>query len=282
MKTVVKRALGWGGAAAEWRATSVGRSGLVVLLYHAVPPGAERRLGEQLRALQQRYRFIDPFAVEDELTGPRPGRAPALVTFDDGYRDQARVAATVLEPLGIRACFFLVSELVGLAGDGWRAFVAERLFETPRDPGSVADHQVPMSWRDAATLVRRGHRIGSHGATHRRLSRLATSADVDDELVTSADRLEAELGTVVDVIAYPFGGAATVTRSVLTTVAKRYRLGFSGVRGVNGPGVPRLGLRRESLSVDDTVGYVRAVTAGALSPYYRGERRRLDAEARAL
>jgi peptidoglycan/xylan/chitin deacetylase (PgdA/CDA1 family) len=97
------------------------RPGLVVLCYHRVgDPGADPYYGPlvsatpgafeaQVRVLRERRRVLGLGDLLGRLDGDRLrlDGPSALITFDDGYRDNAEVAAPILRSLGVPAAFFL-------------------------------------------------------------------------------------------------------------------------------------------------------------------------------
>ena len=96
------------------------RPGLIVFTYHRIAePGADpfydpvisatpESFRVQVEALGRRVRVLTlGEALEWIASGP-PWREPAaLITFDDGYRDNFEVAAPILRDRGIPATFFI-------------------------------------------------------------------------------------------------------------------------------------------------------------------------------
>jgi peptidoglycan/xylan/chitin deacetylase (PgdA/CDA1 family) len=96
------------------------RPGLIVFAYHRIAePGADSfydpvisaapaSFRAQVEGLARRIRLVTlDEAIEGILSGT-PWRGPAaLITFDDGYRDNFEVAAPILRERGIPATFFL-------------------------------------------------------------------------------------------------------------------------------------------------------------------------------
>ena len=66
-------------------------------------------LSGALRTAQQRESVVTNFLP------PRP----AVITFDDGYRDNAEIALPLLREAGLSACFFLTTRFVGTDAIPW-------------------------------------------------------------------------------------------------------------------------------------------------------------------
>lgn len=105
------------------------------------------------------------------------GGGRVCLTFDDGTADHAG-AARRLEEAGLRGTFFVVAGRLGA-------------------PGSLRRE-------DVAALASRGHRIGSHGMTHTRLSLLSAAGRID-ELRRSREEIEQVAGRPIDWFAPPAG-----------------------------------------------------------------------------
>jgi len=173
------------------------RRGVVVLLYHRVGRRSSIEVDlpvglfdEQMAALAESGRATTLDTALDLLAQPAPpedrpaGHDPVVVTFDDGTRDLAEVAAPVLAKYDIPVLLYVATSFV----DEGRSF---------------PDDGVPLSWAELRDLAAGGRwQLGSHTHTHALLDRL-TGPQVTDELDRSIDRIATETGTSPAHFAYP-------------------------------------------------------------------------------
>ena len=114
-------------AAARLAMTVASRDRLSVLIYHRVPAEPDELLpGEPCAAeFERTMRWVksvfNVIPLEDGVAGIKSGKLPprALsITFDDGYANNATVAAPILKRLGLHATFFIATGFL----DGGRMF----------------------------------------------------------------------------------------------------------------------------------------------------------------
>jgi peptidoglycan/xylan/chitin deacetylase (PgdA/CDA1 family) len=259
---------------------------LRILLYHDIDPRNQASFAAQMRWLKRSWTFVSIEQFEAMIAGGEPviGRN-LLLTFDDGFTSNRMVAEEVLNPMGIRALFFVVSELVGIEERlVARNLIAERIY-----PGTRAEelpsHWGNMGWSDLEALLEQGHCIGCHTATHARLSTVDTRAGLEREIVSSADLLEKRLGVPIEHFSYTFGDLSSFSEEALMIARCRFRFVYSGLRGDNANGVSPFALRRDSAALQDsrsnyTVFSNRLLGAfleGAADRHYARYRAKLDA-----
>ena len=128
-----------------------------------------------------------------------PAASATVFTFDDGGASALHPTAELLERRGLRGRFFVVSSLIGT-------------------PGFVTAS-------DCRDLVRRGHIVGSHSATHPTLfSKLAPERQLS-EWCASRHALENHVGEEVRTASVPGGHYSPSV--VHTAAAAGYRLLFT-------------------------------------------------------
>jgi peptidoglycan/xylan/chitin deacetylase (PgdA/CDA1 family) len=158
-----------------------------------------------------------------------------VITFDDGYKDNYEVAMAELEQRGLPACFFVTTEFLGSDHQTWwdkAAGVTSRW----------------MSWDEVRDLHARGFEIGAHTATHVDMGKVDPDVAVQ-EMSTSLDRLERELGTRPTLFAYPYGRPDNMTeanRAAVRGLGLECCLSCFG--GTVGPGADPFRLERAPIS----------------------------------
>ncbi|HEX6105910.1 MAG TPA: polysaccharide deacetylase family protein [Gemmatimonadales bacterium] len=240
----------WRGARRALRGDPVWRSLArppVVLMYHAIGRPGERpgcyivpieRFRRQLQWLTRlRYRVI---GLEELLAYRRDFRPPpprsVVITFDDGYADNAELALPELRARGFKATFFLVSGCLG-GRNSWDS------------AGELAGRPM-LSWDQARSLLASEMEIGAHTRSHPALPELPENA-LGEEVGGSRRDLEAGLGREVRTFAYPFGRVSgPVTAAV---AAAGYEAACCSRSGVNDPAVPALLLRRLEVRGTDSL-----------------------------
>lgn len=203
----------------------------IILTYHDVgdQPGAvpEACFAAQMRrVLQAGYSFVPLTAMSAWAMGRGrlPARAIAL-TFDDGLRSTAQVAAPILRRHGIPATVFPVLDFLG----GPRRFGSVRARAILAEDDGAPD-TLPwdyMSWAELDAWVAAGGQVGGHTLTHPFLGE-TPDARGREEVGECRRRLAERYGQPPEVFCYPFGdasGAATGWvreagfHSAVTTVA---------------------------------------------------------------
>lgn len=214
-----------------------------ILCYHRIeapPTGAERntnfvapkRFAEQLALLQRAgYSGVTVRDIVEWQNGMRtlPTRSIAI-TFDDAYESVAEHAIPMLDTSAWPCTLFVVCSEVGGA-NRW---------DVDAPPARL------MTGSTLRALASRGHEIGSHSRTHRRIRGLDAAA-ATDELAGSRMELEQLLGGPVKSFAFPYGshdadaltqvrhagydGACTLKRWANPKSGNSLRLGRMGVGG---------------------------------------------------
>jgi peptidoglycan/xylan/chitin deacetylase (PgdA/CDA1 family) len=195
------------GAQADPVSDRIGLSSVpMILMYHSVADVAEdpsqlcvtpSRFAEHMIWLKQRG--LRGVAIGTLVDAMREGRERGLVgiSFDDGYVSVLESAVPELLRHGFTASMFIISDRLGGTNE-W-------------DEGPVWPL---MSADQVCELAAAGMEIGSHGATHVRLSRVGAD-QLEAEISGSRVSLGELMGVPIRGFAYPWGSNDAAARGAV-------------------------------------------------------------------
>ncbi|MEI8031449.1 MAG: polysaccharide deacetylase family protein [Comamonadaceae bacterium] len=152
-----------------------------------VSPGAFSRQMFLLKCMG--YMGLSMRNLEPFLRGERQGRVVGI-TFDDGYQNIVQNALPVLIKRGFSATCYAVSSMMG-GINSW-------------DRGTGVAPKPLMTATDWRMWLDSGMEVGSHTRTHADLAALGAAA-ANNEITTSRQELEDNLGCEVRHFCYPYG-----------------------------------------------------------------------------
>jgi len=199
---------------------------LVVLTFHNITSQEFGWFENIVLSLKTDYEFINPenFNILDHSINRR-----ILITFDDGFKNHKLIAENYLDPLGIKAIFFIPYNFVGLKGEAARLFCEKNLFIKKKDMLSNGDFDA-MSWDDIINLSEQGHAIGGHTSSHPVLSEL-DPGNLHEEMIESAKKIEEFIQKPVVFFAYPFGSKSAVNDLSIDVARSYFRFSFKNSSG---------------------------------------------------
>lgn len=177
---------------------NAGQHGPIMLMYHAVTPGAAKPTWPWAVSMRLFREQLD-FLADEGYATPTMGELvaspanesrgrTAVITFDDGYADNL-AACEELQKRGMRASWFIVSGSVGKA---------------PLWPADGRPARCLLSAAELREMQGNGMEIGSHTVNHVRLTEI-DDVRLAQELADSRVALEDMLGNTVKSFAYPYG-----------------------------------------------------------------------------
>ena len=250
-----------------------------LLILHEVSGNEMARFKELIMRLKNKYNFLDPMDFITFINGDlKLTKDHLLLSFDDGFFSNYQVAKKILKPLEIKAVFFIPSGFIdsSISNENER-YIQENIYDGELSSDIQQVTMKAMSWKNLSELVDMGHIIGSHSKNHLRLSDINDIDLLEEEIISSGDRIEQILGIKVEHFAFPFGDINSVNKKVLELARTRYKYIYSGVRGPNSNDTNPFAIRREALNISDEFTYNTFVAGGGLSFYYWRARQRLDA-----
>ena len=154
----------------------------VVLMYHGIPEHAEgswidaASFEDHIRFLKHNFEIISP--TQRKAKSKTRNRVRALLTFDDGFRNNAEIAAPILRRHGVPALFFVSSRHSRKGHYLWFTYL-----------------RILAEYYKGDCLTFRGERMDmSHDARPRTISRLIRIlVDLDPHPQAMYDAIEKEL-----------------------------------------------------------------------------------------
>lgn len=153
-----------------------------------------------MRLFKESYNVISLSQLVKEIEEKKGFKdKTAIITFDDGYKDNYIYAAPILIKYNLPACFFVTTGFIN----------TERSFPWDNKFG----FRIPnMSWDDVNELVGMGYEIGAHTVNHVNLGKVDEKT-AGEEILNSKKQIEDKTGKPVLHFSYPFGGKENITEN---------------------------------------------------------------------
>lgn len=271
------RILRYAGAAAVARAAA-SATNIRVTLSHYVPSGDRGQFDQVVSLLLNRRRPITPQQFFDYYSGTVQLEGELLLmSFDDGLLSSFDATQAVLNPLGIKAMFFVPTAILELRDPAHvRRFYWERVYGRKVPLASLRPEEyVAMKVEHLRELAAQGHVVLPHTHSHMRLCEITTPALVEDELVRPRRLLEDLLDAPAPAFAFPVGTERVVGPEAYASLREIYTFCFTGLNGTNSSHTDPLFLHRDPIQGFDTLEHAANVIDGAYDAYYWLKMRRL-------
>jgi peptidoglycan/xylan/chitin deacetylase (PgdA/CDA1 family) len=196
-----------------------GHQQIVIVYYHRI--GACDHLTRPSESFRQDVDYLsthfDCLTLHDlctRLDEGRPLNRPlAVITFDDGYRDNYTLALPILKQAMVPATLFVSTGYIG----------TQRVF--PHDERAVSAGRSlradwpKLSWDDLRDMQDQGMEIGSHTVEHVSAARVPLP-QLEHELSSSLQALNRELGVRPRAFCFPWGTASDIGPDAASAVRR--------------------------------------------------------------
>ena len=210
---------------------------LRVIIIHDIHPSQEKNFEKLIYKLQETWNIISPLQFKEIIKNNKSKikNKNVLITFDDGYKSQKKITEKYLDPLNIKALFFIVSNFVKLNQlEDAHNFIRKNFYKEEKSFPDLDKNTLNMNTDDIRELVKNGHSIGGHTSTHSQLSKIRHSNILLDEIVNSSLQLEKIIKNYeIEDFVYTFGDIKSINKKSTQIILKNYKYLYSGLRGNN-------------------------------------------------
>lgn len=151
-----------------------------------------RKFENQLKLIKAlKYQSMTLSEIGDAIANKKLCHPTVMLTFDDGYEDNYKIALPLLKKYGMKATIFAAAGLVGNYND-WDRDKRKRQFRH-------------MGWDELREWSHQGMEVGSHTMSHPRLSKITSEQNLEKEIFGSKKILEEKLQQSIHSFGYPYG-----------------------------------------------------------------------------
>ena len=246
---------------------------LRIILMHDIPKDSHQNFKKKIEYISKRWKFISVQELEDHFEGKKNLNGDSvLLTFDDGFHSNKVIAEEILNPLGIKALFFVVTNFVSLKKQSDQIkFIKSNLYPDWRGhayPKNIDDMK-SLSYADLKDLVSSGHTIGCHTSNHLDLSVVNDADSLEEEIIQSRTELEEKIGVTVERFSFGFGNVAFFSKEALKVSKEKFKYIYTGMRGDNFNIDLPWALRRDTISLDDSNLQIGSFLEGSADYRYK-------------
>ncbi len=269
---------------------TIKRNGLVVFNYHnfntftndywengeLFETNYQKNFERQIKFIKEHIGFVQPESIAEQL---EKNDLKALITFDDGYKDNFDIAFPILKKYNIPAIFIISTGFIDnnklLWHDRIKQWGIENCYSKKKikrilkklnadkinipqyieniDIKNRCVRSLMMNWNTIKEIATNGYIVGAHTQSHIPLNYLDELNEFK-EIRDSMNILKINLSQDVEFFAVPNGKYSANTQNILKELHIRYC--FSIIPGINDNRVNRYFLKRNALLPSDPISVV--------------------------
>ena len=243
---------------------------LRVITFHDILKDEHDKFSNLIQYLKKDWNIISPDQFKDIINSKniKIRKKNILITFDDAFKSQRIITEKFLDPLNIKALFFIVSDFVKLSSkEEAHEFIKKNFFKKKDNDYKINLETNNMTLDDLRYLVGKGHTIGGHTKTHKQLSKIKDKNNLVKEIIESKRFLENEIGIKIEDFAYTFGDLASIDKISVDIIMKKFNYLYSGLRG-NNSNINTKIVRRDAVDMKEDFKLISAYLNGYVDLMY--------------
>mgnify|MGYP001451996844 FL=1 len=243
---------------------------LRIITFHDILREDHDKFLNLIQYLKKNWNIITPDQSKNIINSKdlKVNKKNILITFDDAFKSQKIITEKFLDPLNIKALFFIVSDFVKISSkDEAHKFIKKNFFKDQNLDHNIDLEANNMSLDDLRYLVSKGHTIGGHTKTHKQLSKIKDKDTLIKEIIDSKKFLENEIGIKIEDFAYTFGDLDSINKVSVDIIMKNFNYLYSGLRG-NNSNISSKILRRDAVDMKEDFEVISAYLNGYVDLIY--------------
>ncbi len=199
-----------------------------------------------------------------------------IVAFDDGLRSNFDIALPVLEKYGFVGWFFVPTDFISIDASKTEEWASSHEIASHKH---YDDERIALSWDEVRELDRRGHIVGCHTKTHRRMTPDCPTETFGHEILDSKRTLEAQLGHAVETFCWVGGERNTYNPLAFERIrSSGYHYCFTTLVAPILPQSNPLFLHRTGISAEAAIETVKFQLSGLIDLLFTPQRKQIQRE----
>ena len=192
-----------------------------------------------------------------------------LLTFDDGFKSNLKVAEEILSKYRIKAIFFIPFQFVNIQNlRNKQKFINKNL-----KIEKITSKMDSMNLNDIKKLIKLKHKIGAHTYSHSDLKFTKNIKKLNFEIIDATDKFQKKINRKIKLFAFNFGRLKNISQPMVKIANKRFDLLFTGIRGQNNFSTKLL--FRDNINLEDNIYDINVYMHGIYDLFYKKERKKL-------
>lgn len=244
------------------------KKSLRILMFHDIYD--YRKFEKIIIHLKKDWEFISPDYFYNICKKKKKiNKRLILLTFDDGFKSNLKVATEILSKYRIKAIFFIPFQFVNIQkSKNRRKFINKNL-----KIEKITSEMDSMNLNDIKKLIKLKHKIGAHTYSHSDLKFTKNLKKLNFEIIDATDKFQKIINKKINLFAFNFGRLKNISQPMVKIANKRFDLLFTGIRGQNNSSTKLL--FRDNINLEDNIYDINVYLHGIYDFFYKKERKKL-------
>ena len=244
------------------------KKSLRVLMFHDIDD--YQKFEKIIIYLKKDWEFISPdYFYNIYKNKQKINKRLILLTFDDGFKSNLKVAEKILSKYRIKAIFFIPFQFVNTQ----KLTLKQKFINKNLKIENITSKMDSMSLNDIKKLIKLKHKIGAHTYSHSDLKSIKNLKKLNFEIIDATNKFQIQINKKINFFAFNFGRLKNISQPMVKIANKRFDLMFTGIRGQNNSNSKLL--FRDNINPEDNIYDINVYIHGIYDFIYKKERKKL-------